>query len=166
MRKVLVFFSLLLLAGCSEHRKSSTNALPKEPAAFDESFFTDLTPMVDGSLYTQDFDSRLWYVNNSVAVQVTASAGKLPDFSEIVPNADGSAYANSYGSGLWHLVGAKAIRVTESSQASDSVRQQPTAKGLFALYTYERRRRIVAEDQAAEAESGTEDRDSGYDEDY
>jgi hypothetical protein len=166
MRTVLVFISLLLLVECSERRKASTNNLPKEPADFSESFFTNLTPMVDGSLYAKDFDGRLWYVNNAVAVQVKASAGELPDFPEIIPNADGSAYANSYGVGLWQLVGAKAIRVTESSQASGSVRQIPAGKGLYAIYLYERRRRIAAEDKAAEVESGTEDRDSGYDEDY
>jgi hypothetical protein len=171
MRTAFLFISLIILSGCSERKKSAADEAPREPAAFRDSSFASITPMIDGSVYAQDFDGRLWHVRDAVAVQVKSTAGKLPDFSEIIPSADGSAYATSWEAGLWHLVGASASKVAESSQTSGSVRPATAPNALFALYTHERHRRIAAEDRASEAEGMAErasggERGDGYDSDY
>ncbi|MDB6004361.1 MAG: hypothetical protein JWR15_1348 [Prosthecobacter sp.] len=162
----LLFICVVLLSGCGERRKSVEHEAPREPAPFKDSSFTDITPLIDGSVYAQDFDGRLWYIKGTAAAQVKTTGEALPNFSEIIPGADGSAYATTWKPGLWHLVGTSATKVTESSGTSSSIRQVPTTNAFFALYAHERHRRLAAENRASEAEdmaSRASDSDSADD---
>lgn len=153
------FFGTLLLVACaylsSCSQKHSTNSdIPKLPPSFDRAEFSEVTPMLDGSAYAEDSDSRLWYLRGNKAVRVIGLADasqQLPEFSEITPVLDGGAYAISWEkeSGLWYLRAEHAEKVTEVSSLADSgAFLKSSDRAFYALYLSERKKRKDAESRA------------------
>jgi hypothetical protein len=153
--QTLVLISSLLIPACREKTPHSQKAIA--PAPFNQTHFSEITPMADGAAYVSAIDSRLWYIrgNEAVRVRLPGTSSDLPELFEIVPAPDGSAYLTSALSdgGLWHLTRERAERVVEVGALDYSHQQlsKTADNGFFALYVAERKRRIRAEQDAVNA---------------
>jgi hypothetical protein len=149
LRMATVLLVCAFLVSCAKKKDTADSDFLQTPTSFEKTFFSDITPMVDGSAYANAFSSGLWYLRSNKAVRVTAVGGpsvKLPVFIEITPVLDGGAYATSQssesGPGLWYLQAELAQRVSEvSSLAGSGERPRISDKAFYALYLAERKRR-------------------------
>ena len=153
------FFRALLIVGCAclsscGQKHSANSRVQKPPPPFDQTAFSEVTPMLDGSAYAMDSDSRLWYLRGNKALRVTILANalqKLPEFSEITPVLDGGAYAISSEaeSGVWYLRAGQAEKVTEVTSMADlGAGLKSSDRAFYALYLAEHKKRKDAEQRA------------------
>src|SRR5262249_17299503 len=145
---------------CNE---KTTEKIQISPPAFSQTHFSEVTPMVDGSAYVSDTDSRLWYVrgNEAVRVHVSGASKDLPELFDLAPALDASAYLTNMAGegGLWHLIRERAERVVEV-EAMDYPKQTSklSDKGFYALYIAEhKKRKQMEQDATSAAESESED---------
>jgi hypothetical protein len=147
--RTFVLITYLLIPACSEN----TAEKGKAPPAFSQAHSSEVTPMVDGSAYVSDADSRLWYVrgNQAVRVRLPDAHTELPKSFEIAPAVDGSAYlTDTVGDrGLWHLIRERAERVVEVEAMVYSHQPSRIPDKGYALYLAERKRRKQAQQDAA-----------------
>lgn len=132
--------AFISLASCSKEKEESISGTSSPSLPFEQTEFTEVIPMTDGSSYAKSTDARLWYLRGNKAVRVVVSddpSQKLPEFFEITPSLDGGAYVTSLTStaGLWYFHAEHAERVSEVSSHSASIENSKVSEKGFSHFT-------------------------------